>query len=345
MKKCICGSTSFEKTDTQDIGFDHNIYEDKITSKTYYLCNECGTIFRADKNLRDPFSKEYFNSDNTRLCSRRNNRNREITKLVDMIYDSSSTFTVCDFGASDGSLLLEIKKEFPKALIVGVDIELEKLARNGIEAFHTMEAAFNRHKIDLLISSNSLLYTDYQEFISILHNRKPANVILTGPNHISRPAQLFYDDVITNASPFGTVQMMLNNEYSVNNQLAISSSNESEFVALCQYHGSHVDKLKNPLSRMQFDLIKKKAEILHSYKHQYKTESSDDLLAVFGTSIDSALFSSFHSGTVIFLKDNAMDGELFRGECVREASEYKRRIIVPKLMNNAERIRHRVNKD
>ena len=42
---------------------------------------------------------------------------------------------------------------------------------------------------------------------------RPKHIILTGPNHLHRAAQLFYDDVVCNASPFGLRKMMINNNY------------------------------------------------------------------------------------------------------------------------------------
>ena len=94
MKKCICASTSFERIELQDIGFDHFLYEDKLTNKTYFQCNNCGTIFRGDNNLRDPFSEDYFQYDMSRLCTQKMNRNRKLTKLVGDIYQPADTFSV-----------------------------------------------------------------------------------------------------------------------------------------------------------------------------------------------------------------------------------------------------------
>ena len=77
-------------------------------------------------------------------------------------------FTVCDFGASDGGTLIEIGNRFKNAKLVGIDLNLQSLIYHGIEAYSSLIDAFNSVSIDLLISSNSFLYTDYSELQLIL---------------------------------------------------------------------------------------------------------------------------------------------------------------------------------
>ena len=96
----------------------------------------------------------------SRLCTQKMNRNRKLTKLVGDIYQPSDTFSVCDFGASYGSLLLSIKEELSNAL----------LRHNGIGAFFSLELAFENHNIDYSLL-HALLYTNYDQFLSILQHK------------------------------------------------------------------------------------------------------------------------------------------------------------------------------
>ena len=179
--------------------------------------------------------------------------------------------------------------------------------------------------------------------MSILQHKKPNNVIITVPNHITRQVQLYYDDVRTNASPFGIVQMMINCNYSVNQHLALITFHEYDFTVSCNYQGPHFPKEENLLQRTHLDLLKSKAEIFEIYRKQYQLESTGDIFPVFGTSIDSSLLASFHDGPVIYVKDNALDGELFRGQPVEDVSYYDGPITVPILMNNADAIKRRLD--
>ena len=165
---------------------------------------------------------------------RRLARNKELVSNIDLLFSSDEKFTVCDFGAADGSTLKEIQNTYKNATLIGIELNTLALKTEGITAYQSLQHAFASEEIDLLISSNSLLYTDYSELKSILQgSRKPTHLILTGPNHLSRTAQMFYDDVICNASfqglklmteDFGYKQINRNSQDAVGNEITIICS-------------------------------------------------------------------------------------------------------------------------
>ena len=45
------------------------------------------------------------------------------------------------------------------------------------------------------------------------------------------------------------------------------------------------------------------------YNNQYNNERRDRTIYIFGTSIDSAILSTFHRDEIVFVKDNPRHGE------------------------------------
>ena len=97
MDKCICGHNKFEEYNIEDIGFDHNNYQKKISKKKYLVCKVCSTIFRCDNNIRNPFDEKYFRHEENRYCTRKVARNKELIENIDLVYSKHDEFTV-DFG-------------------------------------------------------------------------------------------------------------------------------------------------------------------------------------------------------------------------------------------------------
>ena len=258
-----------------------------------------------------------------------------------MLYSRDDYFTVCDFGASDGGTLKEIGTRFPNAKLVGIELNLQSLISSGIEAYSSIIDAFNSVSIDLLISSNSFLYTDYNELQLVLNgNTRPNSLILTGPNHINRIAQMFYDDVVCNASPNGLKCMVENygyHEMIVDHKL----SNPNEFTIVCTLCSSNDPQLNVPIE--SFDLPRKKKDLLMLYSNQYNNECQDRTIYIFGTSIDSAILSTFHRDKIVFVKDNPKYRELFMGFPVVEPKYVSQKIIVPSLMTNSDFLNKRLN--
>ena len=135
--RCICGNEIFNEIETSDVGFDHASYEAKITSKRYLICRDCGTIIRNDNNIREPFNENYFSYECTRKCKKIEGRFKDLIRFIRKLYRDDEVFTVCDFGASDGRLLLDIKKEFSGANLIGIDLATEELQKNKIKAYNT----------------------------------------------------------------------------------------------------------------------------------------------------------------------------------------------------------------
>ena len=215
MKYCICGEKyDFEFIQTRDIGFDHYSYFGKLNNKQYRLCRKCLSIFRIDKNILNPFKNKYLYSAKT--CATATTRISRISDFISEIA-KDNIHNICDFGGADGQLLKTLSKRYKKTSLTAIELVSKDEFKDGINYINSLNKAANSKKIDILIASNSLLYTDYGEFSSILQkdNTKPNYVFLSGPNFLKRSAQLFYDDVTYNASVLGIRIFLEKNGYKV----------------------------------------------------------------------------------------------------------------------------------
>ena len=199
------------------------------------------------------------------------------------------------------------------------------------------------------MSSNSFLYTGYDELKGICEQDfKPKIILLTSPNHEVRNAQLFYDDVFCNATITGLKRLLERNGYEVREGWIKNWPGNEIIIMGIIKEGSQKYTKYNGLRRSAdiIDIRSAKESVLKTYQKQYSQECRDreSEFTIFGTSIDSAILGSFHSGKIKFVKDLAYPGEEFAGYPVidwKDCSEY---ICIPKLMNSRAKIESRIVK-
>ena len=116
MNSWICGEKSnFSYILNNDFGFDHNVYEPRITLKKYRICNKCLSIRREDDEILNPFNSEYFHS--AENCITASNRLQKIAEFIMDNIGDKGIENICDFGGGDGELVLLLKNKFRMATL------------------------------------------------------------------------------------------------------------------------------------------------------------------------------------------------------------------------------------
>ena len=336
MHSCICGSnSSFHNCIDKSLGFDHNSYKPLVTKKKYRVCRNCFSIYRKDKFIRNPFNSQYVQS--THNCIIASQRLEKIAEFIIQNLVKRDIKNICDFGGGDGYLFDLIKKYFPGASFNIV--EIRKSNKNSKYNYYpSINSVINEKKIDLFIASNSLLYTDYSELASILADKySPSYLILAGPDFINRPTQLFYDDVRYNASRKG-LGLFLNRFGYFYKESDFFDSNNNEYLILGIKN--HFKIKQKEIKKKEFDenICFLKNEIILNYKNQAEIFKREKKITIFGTSIDSAILSSFIKQNFNFTKDLICAGEKFMGKDIISIKDVKGKLLIPNLIPNRERI-------
>lgn len=333
MKYCICGEElDFEFIQTNDIGFDHHSYLGKINNKKYRLCRKCLSISRIDNNILNPFKNKYLYSAKT--CTTATKRISRISDFISQIAKDNIQ-NICDFGGADGQLLKTLSKRYKKTSLTAIELVAKDEFKDGINYINSLTKAANSKKIDILIASNSLLYTDYREFSSILQNdnSKPSYVFLSGPNFLKRSAQLFYDDVIYNASVLGIRIFLEKNGYKVIEANYQYISENEYLIAGILNQKENSDEVKTSKNKKNYNLLEQKEKVLNSYAKQAHKINKESFATILGTSIDSAILSSFLTTKFQFTKSKLKNEEVFIKKNVISINKVKSKIFIPILMD------------
>ena len=123
-------------------------------------------------------------------------------------------------------------------------------------------------------------------------------------------------------------------------------ANEIIILGVLEKESKLISKQNKTATNYNFDIKKSKEYVKNTYRDQYVNEcnSADKLFTVFGTSIDSAILASFHSGETQFVKDLAYSGEIFKSFNVNDWRSCAEKICVPMLMNSREIIIERISR-
>ena len=343
MDNCICGAVNkFKTITTYDIGFDHHNYICKKTKKEYNLCKNCNSIIRSDTQIINPFKKQYFYT--AKSCKTASERLNQISNFISNFAEKDIKH-ICDFGGADGQLLNILSKRYRKASLSSIELNFENQSKNGINYYDSLTKAMSDNKVDILIASNSLLYTTYKELTSIIQDKniRPKFIFISGPNFQKRPAQLFYDDVIYNASIFGIKKLLQRFGYEI-----IEASKKYRSVNEYLIGGIDIDnndKTKLLQDNQTFDLKMQKEYILKVYKQQAKKFNQDKSVTIFGTSIDSAILCNFLNCEYNFAKDITFFDETFINRPVYQTNTLRGEIVIPILMNNRKVIIEKLKKE
>jgi len=282
--KCICGNdTLFDYVELDDIGFDHYQYKPLLSSKLYRVCHTCSSIFRLDNKIIQPFNELYSYSSSS--CTVANNRLHRIAEFIrSFLPKTAEIHTICDFGSASGSLLSILDKIIPNSVLIGIEIRPPSILNPNICFSTSLSSAMTLNHIDMFIASNSLLYTDYEELTQLIQTpeSRPKIVVLAGPNHINRPTQLFYDDVVYNAFEKGLTYLLENNNYTVlTAPQSISRPNEYLLMGiLCDTNNSHF----NLQHTRPFDIRMSKYMVVENCRKQALTVNPCLETVIFGTS-------------------------------------------------------------
>lgn len=347
MDSCICGSVSnFYYTLNEDIGFEHNSYNPLLSIKKYRICKNCLSIKREDKEIRNPFNSDYKHS--PKKCITASNRLRTISDFIVKSIDNKNIKNICDFGGGEGELLLFLKNKFPQARLNLVEIKKQEKDQ-GINHFSSLGELLEKERIDIFIASNSLLYTDYSELIDLLSNTKnsPNYVILSGPDIRNRPSQLFYDDVIYNASRLG-IKLLLNRFGYKFEESNLYNIDHKEYLILGQKFSGKFNQNNISINSKQICIKKLKNQIINRSKYQAEIANKERAVTIFGTSIDSAILSTFITIKFNFAKDEVSKGEKFMGKEVIQIDTLDKEkgiLLIPFSMQNRDEIMKRIKKD
>ena len=359
MTKCpLCLTESLSVEIIDDIGYDHQNYQPIKTRKEYSNCINCGSIMRQDTNILNPFKEGYNKSTresiqivkgdngddkNTKIQTR--SRTQQITKLIkSYISPDLGIKTICEFGANNGVLLDSIGKYYKTSNLIGIELPMFK--EQNVYTWHESIQGYcqynSRNQIDLFISSHSLLYTTYKELRELLNlENNPRHICIVNPDHTHRGIQLFYDDVITNATSRGVYELLCQNGYSLC-LIQHLNNTKNEYVIIAK-KDSKRSRYKNLCEHKNQKIINQKAQILEKYKKQAVSIVKSNDIWIFGTSIDSALLSDLMSTAKGYIKDSASKGEIFKGKPVLKTKNLKSgKIIIPDQMSNKASIRSRL---
>jgi len=347
MDSCICGSFSnFYYTLNKDIGFEHNFYNPLLSLKKYRVCRNCFSIKREDQGVRNPFDSSYKHS--PKKCITASNRLSTISDFIIENIEDKNIKNICDFGGGEGELLVLLKNKFPQARLNLVEIKTGK-KNHGINHFCSLGKLLQKEKIDIFIASNSLLYTDYSELIDLLSNTKnsPNYVVLSGPDVQNRPSQLFYDDVIYNASRLG-IKLLLNRFSYKFEESNLYGIDHKEYLILGKKLPGKINQNNIPKENKHFSIKKLKNQIINISKNQAEIANKEKAVTIFGTSIDSAILSIFITIKFNFAKDEVSKGEKFMDKDVIQIDDIDKEkgiLLIPFSMQNRDRIKKRIKKD
>ena len=358
-EKCnLCGELNkLEYYTIMDSGYDHQTYAPKEIEKSYLQCLTCNSVRRLDQQIRNPFIDiNYVNTSTIPLNSVKESsgkilvssfRNQSILNNLRKFSFIESTKTICDFGANKGDLLNYINHtSSSKHKLIGIETKHFASQKYGYKFYSNLKSASDEEKIDVFIASHSLLYTDYDELGNFLRNKisRPESVVIVNPDYIKRPAQLFYDDVITNASPYGLYIFFERHGYEVVHSGPISET-ASEFIISARLNNASGLTFKSISLRPEknYKLKESKLKILDTYYKQASMLKEISNLVIFGTSIDSAILFKYCPNVQCFTKDKAKDGEKFMGLPVIDINQINsEKIAIPCLMASFHTIRERL---
>ena len=335
----FCYSPNLSRSATDDIGLDHHSYQVRTSSKVYISCLNCFSVFRIDQNIINPFdapdyslssrssvSSSLLSKDSSLInqSSTASHRSLSILRSFQSFVELNDNLVFFEYGANNGELLLLFKNIYKASECIAIEIDSFFGSSKFIKYVSSVYDAFWHVAPDVFLSSHSLMYSDYSCLEYVVQNtKKPSIILLVMPDHLSRPTQLFYDDVRVNASAIGLEAFLRRNGYDIlcidhlaglpseSILIASLSKHSGPFHLLpdnLDFQGKQSDYLNRSfnttkvISSMNVDYLK---ELIIASIHEFSSPlTSFPNLYIFGTSLDAALCSYFLKNIEIYVQKN-----------------------------------------